>query len=77
MSRTSLFHSNRTQAVRLSKDVAFPDSVREVEVIAVGGSRVISPRGTTWEHWFEHGATVTDDFLVDRQEPTAEERGTL
>lgn len=77
MSRTSIFHSNRTQAVRLAKDVAFPDSVREVEVIAVGESRVISPRGASWDHWFDYGATVTDDFLVDRDEPAPEERGTL
>lgn len=28
MTRTSLFQSNRSQAVRLPKDVAFPEGVR-------------------------------------------------
>lgn len=77
MSHTSVFRSNRTQAVRLSKDVAFPESVSEVEVVVVGTSRVISPRGASWDHWFAHGAAVSTDFMVDRDEPVAEERGTL
>lgn len=42
---TVLFKSNQTQAVRLPKNVAFPDGVREVEIVVVGNSRVISPVG--------------------------------
>jgi len=77
MSRTTIFKNNRTQSVRLAKEVAFPESVREVDVVVVGSSRLVSPRGRTWEHWFAHGPTVTEDFLVDRDEPLPEDRGTL
>jgi len=34
MAHTKVFTSNRSQAVRLPKDVAFPEEVREVEIIA-------------------------------------------
>jgi len=77
MTRTTIFKNNRTQSVRLAKEVAFPESVREVDVVVVGSSRLVSPRGRTWEHWFAHGPTVTEDFLVDRDEPLPEDRGTL
>jgi antitoxin VapB len=36
MTRTTLFQSNRSQAVRLSKEVAFPVGVREVAVLREG-----------------------------------------
>ena len=36
MSRTTVFRSNRTQAVRLAKDVALPESVTDVEIRAIG-----------------------------------------
>jgi len=32
MTRTTVFRSNRSQAVRLPKNVAFPESVREVAI---------------------------------------------
>ena len=38
--QTKLFKSNRSQAVRLSKDVAFPESVKEVEITAIGSKRI-------------------------------------
>ena len=40
--KTRLFKSNKTQAVRLSKSVAFDDSVTEVEIVAIGNLRIIS-----------------------------------
>lgn len=42
---TTLFFSNRTQAVRLPKSISFPDDVKHVEIIAVGRSRIITPVG--------------------------------
>ena len=52
MSRTTLFLSNRTQAVRLPKAVAFPEGVREVEVYAQGNARVIVPADDRWSSFF-------------------------
>lgn len=74
--RTKLFRSNRTQAVRLPKPVAMPDSVREVDVAVVGSSRVIAPAGHSWDEFFA-GPRVSDDFLTDRRQPPPQKRGTL
>jgi antitoxin VapB len=52
MTRTTLFQSNRSQAVRLGKDVAFPDDVREVVVLKDGARRVIVPANALWDDFF-------------------------
>lgn len=71
--RTKLFMSNRTQAVRLPKSVAFSDSVTEVDIVAVGESRLLTPAGASWAAWFE-GPGVSDDFLPLREQPEDQER---
>ena len=43
MIRTKRFRSNRSQAVRLPKSLAFPGSVKEVSVVREGKRRVIAP----------------------------------
>ncbi len=43
--QTRLFKSNRSQAVRLPKQVAFPESVKDVEITAIGSKRIIAPAG--------------------------------
>lgn len=77
MTRTTVFRNNRTQAVRLPKDVALPDDVREVDIVAVGDARVVTPAGCTIDFWFDHGPRVSVDFLVDRDQPPAQERAAL
>lgn len=77
MVRTTVFRNNRTQAVRLPRAVALPDDVREVDVRAVGRARVITPAGTGWDEWFEHGLRATDDFLDGRDQGSADERDAL
>lgn len=52
MTRTILFQSNRSQAVRLPKDVAFPPGVREVAIIRDGARRVIVPAAAIWDEFF-------------------------
>ena len=52
MTRTSLFQSNRSQAVRLPKDVAFPEGVREVTILRDGVRRVIVPADQAWDDFF-------------------------
>jgi len=74
MVKTKLFYSNRTQAVRLSKDVALPADVTEVEIVANGRSRTISPAGSSWHEWWSGRTTVSDDFLTERDQPTPQER---
>ncbi len=53
MTRTTLFQSNRSQAVRLPKDVAFPPGVREVTVLREGAKRVIVPSNAVWDDFFD------------------------
>ncbi len=66
--------SNRSQAVRLPKAVAFPADVHQVDVLKVGHSRVIVPRGRRWDDLFLHGPRASDDFLSEREQPATEER---
>jgi virulence-associated protein VagC len=40
---TTVFLSNRSQAVRLPKAVALPEDVKKVEIIAIGRTRIITP----------------------------------
>lgn len=70
MTRTTLFQSNRSQAVRLPKDVAFPEGVREVTILKEGYRRVIVPAGRTWDDFFD--APGID--LGERDQPAVQER---
>jgi antitoxin VapB len=74
---TVIFKSNQTQAVRLPKDVAFPEGVREVEIIKIGNSRIISPVGERWDSFFAAGPHVSEDFLAERDQGEFEEREPL
>lgn len=53
MTRTTLFQSNRSQAVRLPKDVAFPEDVREVTILRDGARRIIVPANAVWDDFFD------------------------
>ncbi len=76
MIQTSVFKNNKTQAVRLPKAVALPDSVKEVLVVRDGNRRIISPLGTGWDEWFDSGK-ATQDFMIDRSQPEAQCRESL
>lgn len=71
---TRLFRSNRSQAVRLPKAVAFPEGVDEVEVLVVGEARLIVPKGRRWASYFAEGPFAAPDFMADRAQPEHEER---
>jgi antitoxin VapB len=73
MARSTVFTTNRTQAVRLPKPVALPPGVRHVEVTKLGRSRLISPANHSWDEFFD-GPGVSDDFMAKRPEPVPGER---
>ncbi len=73
MTRTSLFQTNRSQAVRLPKDVAFPEGVREVAILREGARRVIVPAHSIWDDFFD--APGVD--LAERDQPALPVRETL
>ncbi|WP_027711438.1 type II toxin-antitoxin system VapB family antitoxin [Dickeya chrysanthemi] len=68
MEKTTVFKSNRSQAVRLPKAVALPDDVRHVDIVAIGRTRIITPAGESWDSWFDE-AGVTPDFMSTRDQP--------
>lgn len=70
---TKIFKSNRSQAVRLPKAVALPEAIQEVDIVAIGNTRIITPAGKSWDDWFD-GAGVTDDFMIDRGQPKDQKR---
>ncbi len=73
MEQSTVFKSNRSQAVRLPKAVALPEDVKRVDVVAVGRSRIIAPAGEAWDSWFD-GPGVTADFMSERDQPPVQER---
>ncbi len=70
VAKTSLFLSNRSQAVRLPKSVAFPDAVHEVVIVADGPRRIIAPADGAWDDFFS--APGVD--LGEREQPPMQER---
>jgi antitoxin VapB len=76
MVRSTVFSNNRSQAVRLPKPVALPEGVRQVEIVRIGRSRLISPAGHLWDEFFDD-PQVSDDFMSERRQPAAEIREPL
>ena len=73
---TKVFKSNKSQAVRLPKPVALPDAIVEIDIVAVGNTRIITPAGRSWDDWFE-GPGVSSDFMTTREQPVDHERESL
>lgn len=76
MEQASIFKSNKSQAVRLPKPVALPESVKKVDVIVLGRARLLVPAGEAWDAWFDD-AGVSDDFMDEREQPAGQERESL
>jgi antitoxin VapB len=65
LTRTSLFLSNGSQAVRLPKAVAFPEGLREVVIVPDGPRRIIAPAEAAWDDFFDAPGTA----VGDREQP--------
>ena len=76
MERVSVFKSNKSQAVRLPKRVAYPEEVTHVDIVAEGRVRIITPAGESWDAWFE-GDPASEDFMADREQPAVQKREAL
>ncbi len=73
MIQTKIFKSRQGQAVHLPKAVAFPRDIKDVKVVVVGNSRVITPANKSWDRWFDSPA-VSSNFMTDREQPARQER---
>ncbi len=76
MEQSTVFKTNKSQAIRLPKPVALPDSVKKVDIVKIGKARLITPAGEAWDSWFD-GEGVSADFMEDRQQPKGQEREEL
>jgi antitoxin VapB len=76
MSQSTVFKSNRSQAIRLPKAVALPDHVKKVDIIKLGNSRLITPSGSSWDEFFAQ-PSIGEDFMSDREQPMPQERKDL
>ena len=63
LSGRAALKSNRSQAVRIPKDLAFPESVKQVVVRKQGRSLVITPVNQFWDEFFDQPG-------IDIQEPS-------
>jgi antitoxin VapB len=73
MTRTKLFRSNGSQAVRLPTGLAFPDGVGEVRIVREGQRRVIVPSNAVWDDFFDSPGVD----LPARDQPALQDREPL
>ena len=52
LAQSTTFLSNRSQAVRLPRDVVFPEDVKTVVIRARGKARIVTPLDALWEDFF-------------------------
>lgn len=76
MERANLFKSNKSQALRLPKPIAYPDNVKQVDIVMQGRARIITPAGESWDSWFDDEG-VSQDFMTNREQPVPQERESL
>ncbi|WGE69156.1 antitoxin [Actinobacillus equuli subsp. haemolyticus] len=73
----SVFMTNRSQAVRLPAEVRFASDVKKLSVRVVGNERILAPINQSWDSFFLSSATVSDDFMTEREISTQVEREEL
>ena len=66
MKSGAVFKSNTSQAIRLPKDVALPESVKRVDIIPVGRGRLIVPAGGGWGRWVDEEGGA-DELMGSRE----------
>jgi antitoxin VapB len=76
MVQSTVFKNNKSQAIRLPKPVALPDSVTKVDIVKLGRARLIIPAGESWDLWFERKG-ASEDFMPEREQPGHQERESL
>lgn len=77
MLTANVIKHNQEQVIQLPHDVAFPEYIKQVEVIVVGNTRILTPVGECWRVWAQQPSRLTDDFLNERGQPEIQERESL
>jgi antitoxin VapB len=66
----ALFKSNRNQAVRIPKDMEFPEGVKKLTVRRVGKTLIFTPPENLWDDFFDEPGVD----LGSRDQPEQQER---
>lgn len=73
--RGRVFCNNRSQAVRLPKEMNFPEGVSEVVLTRHGDTLIMKPVPQTWDEFFDNpDYQVSEDFMADYEQPPEQER---
>lgn len=70
--KTTVFLNNRTQAVRIPKEIAFPEDVTKVYANRIGNAIVLTPVDDPWSHFFDSLSDCPE--FPDREQPEHQER---
>ena len=71
MNVRKLFISNKSQAVRIPKQMEFSSDVEEVAITRQGNSLVITPVSRSWDDFFN--SSPCPDFMDDGREQPKEQ----
>jgi antitoxin VapB len=69
--KATVFKSNRSQAVRIPKDLAFPDGVKKLIARRDGNRLILEPEATFWDDFFAK-LPIDDDFVAPEDLPPQE-----
>ena len=69
MLTANIIKHNQEQAIQLPQEY-----IKQVEVIVVGNTRILTPVGERWRVWAQQPSRLSDDFLNEREQPETQER---
>jgi antitoxin VapB len=72
MHTAKIFTNGESLTVRLPKK--FQPEGDEVYVNKVGGAVILFPKENPWAPFFESLSRFSDDFMMEREQPPAEQR---
>lgn len=74
MKQSKVFRTKERQFIRLPKAITLPDTVKLVDIVAIGRTRIILPARDSWDSWFD-GEAATKDYMEERGQTEAEGAG--
>jgi antitoxin VapB len=67
-----LFKNGESQAVRLPREFRFNGD--EVFIKRIGSAVILLPKAKSWDTLIDSLAKFPDDFMTDREQPSASDR---
>lgn len=54
------------QTIRLPENATFPQNIKQVDVIIVGNTRILTPPGERWRLWASRPSQLSEDCFSER-----------